>query len=88
MIYLRSPEICKLEKILTSPPYSLTDSTNFTYSFRRLIFLHLKLTSSIKFTNSDIINSIINYRYFSNKSGVATSQGVLNSVDGKCKYFG
>lgn len=30
---LRSPETCKLENILTSPPESLTFSTNSTYSF-------------------------------------------------------
>lgn len=30
---LRSPDTCKLEKILTSPPLSLTLSTKATYFF-------------------------------------------------------
>lgn len=33
--YLRSPEMCRLENIFTSPPYSRTDSTSLTYSLRR-----------------------------------------------------
>lgn len=40
--YLRSPDICMLENILTSPPASRTDSTKLTYSFLRLTSWHLK----------------------------------------------
>jgi hypothetical protein len=39
---LRSPDICMLEKIFTSPPQSLTVSTIFTYLFRWAIFWALQ----------------------------------------------
>lgn len=42
ILYLRSPDICMLENILTSPPASRTDSTKLTYSFLRLTSWHLK----------------------------------------------
>lgn len=41
IFYLRSPDICMLENIFTSPPASRTDSTKLTYSFLRLTSWHL-----------------------------------------------
>lgn len=40
-IYLRSPDTCKLEKILTSPPLSLILSTRLTYRFLSATFCDL-----------------------------------------------
>lgn len=52
--YLRSPEMCMLEKIFTSPPESRTDSTKCTYSLRKAMSLQLEERGIHKIENMEL----------------------------------